>query len=169
MDSWPIASTSKLTEGKAAVAAPDTPTRASRTKGTTNHIPYNTFTRTSSDGTAIHFGVGDAVVVAGLAPLRQKWLQLPDSLYVTAKGRKGKGSEKVKNKKLNGWSHEDGFKGKERVAIILGFYEDEKEVMMVQLRWFARPGAVWGTQGPEDDEQVEAVSNLLLLTSLGFS
>lgn len=99
--------------------------------------------------------------------MQQKWLQAPAS-YLKSKSTKnrakGKGNAKRgrrvedEEEDATGWSHRDGLEGAERVALIIGLFEDAAGCMNATLRWFARPGAVWGEQGPEDDEKVEDVS-----------
>lgn len=103
--------------------------------------------------------------------MQQKWLQTPAS-YLKCKStkNKGKGNPKkggrVEEEDATGWSHKDGLEGAERVALIIGLFEDAAGCMNARLRWFARPGAVWGEEGPEEDEKVEDVRFLGLLVLL---
>lgn len=163
IDSWPA--TPKST-GKRPYPSPDTtPSRSSRTKGINNHIQHTSFNRTASTSQPVTFNVGDQVIISSKAPCRQKWLQTPSSIkksIINGKTRKAK-KQVVHgiNDPYEGWQHIDGLTV-ERVAIILELYEDESEVKMVKLRWFARPGAVWGPD--PQDEAVEDVSFIYILS-----
>lgn len=50
-----------------------------------------------------------------------------------------------------GWKHEDGLKGGDKVGVITRLFEDVEKRKKVLVRWFARPGAVWGPDGPDDE------------------
>lgn len=183
MDSWIIPTTPKSSKRNSLPTPPDsTPSRASRTKKFINQIQYDSFERKNKNGIdSVKFVIGSAVIISEKAPLRQKWLLIPDYLARSKaynnkrNNNKNNKNKKNKNKEIDqdveneddarytkrregDWFHEDGLKGGERIAIITGFFENEEGIMMVQLRWFARPGAVWGEQGPVEEETVEPVS-----------
>ncbi|BGP18742.1 Origin recognition complex, subunit 1 [Rhodosporidiobolus nylandii] len=159
-DSWhPLASTST----SAAVASPSTPSkRASRSSRVSNDTDYAAFTRTVTDpasgfDNATEFRIGDAVVVGADAKLKQKFLGAP--LYQLEQKKKGKGKKKQEQQQqpYEGWRHEDGLEGGDKVAVITRLFEDVRGRKMALVRWFARPGAVWGPDGPEGDDEVEEV------------
>jgi hypothetical protein len=138
-----------------------TPTRASRTKGITNDVAYSSFTRTPARGPAVTYELGDAVVVGPSFVPRQKWLGIPASFKRVPSKSKGKGKGKAKRATVeevdDGWSHEDGLAAGEKVALIVGLYEDVVGRKMGKLRWLARPGAVWSADGPVEGEEVDPV------------
>lgn len=131
-DDWPasaIASTSQLKQ--------NTPTRRqSRSSGLLSKN-YESFTRTLSNHESIEFKVGDGVVLAQDTPTRQRWLGIP-------------------SKKLSSKIGSDGLRQLEKVAIIIGLYEDERDVKMARLRWFVRPKLLLDDI---DDEDVHVVSS----------
>lgn len=158
-DRWPTASTST------ASSHPTASPRASRTKDISNDIPHPSFTRTfhpptSSSSSApiptpapLTFTLGQPVVIGpGLVP-NQKWLHRP-ARYAPKYKAKGKAAAR----EYNGWRHEDGLGPEEKVGILVGLFEDAAGVKCARVRWLARPGAVWGEEGPVDAEEPVAVS-----------
>lgn len=149
-DNWPTTATPTTTTPSTST----TPTRASRTKGFNNETHYPNFTRSSPSTTlTTTFSIGDPVIIGPSLTPSAKWLQPPPS------------RSKSKSKKSN-WSHEDGLRAKEKVGIIVGLWEDAAGLKMAKVRWFARPGAVWGGISPEEEdaEDVEPVSSSLFLS-----
>ncbi|SCV74696.1 BQ2448_7725 [Microbotryum intermedium] len=157
-DTWPERSASQSTAG------PSTPTRASRNNGLSNLARYDHFIRTSSSGQSKRFSVGETVIIGQGAVMRQKWLQVPDhqvELARTMAKAKGKGktqssaSPRKQPHDKPTWFSEDGLQPHDKVGIIVDLYSDERERMMAKVRWFARPSAVWGADGPAEDETVD--------------
>ncbi|GAA5966817.1 hypothetical protein JCM21900_006099 [Sporobolomyces salmonicolor] len=161
VDSWPTASTSSSLPSPAL-----TPTkRASRHNRISNDVDHPSFSRTrtgpDSDLT-IEYRIGDAVVVSDEVKLKQKFLHPPPYL-VSSSAKKGKGKGKGRGKKraadgdegdegYTGWKHQDGLKAGDKVAVVTRLFEDVRGRKMALVRWFARPGAVWGEDGPDEDE-----------------
>ncbi|BGP29916.1 Origin recognition complex, subunit 1 [Rhodotorula toruloides] len=158
-DSWP--STTRADSP----SAPATPSkRASRSSRISNDTDYRSFTRSTSVGgteTTIEFHVGDTVVVGADAKLKQKFLAPPSwqlEARGTGKGKKGKGKGKKRSQddeedqEPEGWRHEDGLNAGDKVAVITRLFEDVRGRKMALVRWFARPGAVWGPDGPDEDD-----------------
>ncbi|KAI5477041.1 origin recognition complex subunit 1 [Pseudohyphozyma bogoriensis] len=168
VDSWPAAS-DPTPSGSSSLPSPTTtPTRVSRAtakEGITNDRPYPSFLRQPARGPSIQFSIGDTVLIVG-APARQKFLQPPDRLVKLkgAKGKAGKGKGKAKKRSVaedddddDGiWKHDDGLDHlpKATVGIIIGLFEDVTGQMRARVRWFARPGAVWKMDGPEEGEDL---------------
>lgn len=156
-----------------AASAPSTsstasPARASRLKGLSNDIPHSAFNRVASSTSPPHrFTVGDSVIISAAAETRQEWLKTPDHVARAAGGRTKrdkKGKARAVEQELEGvWQVNDGLGVGEKVAIIVGLYEDAKGEMLAKVRWFARPGAVWGHEGPEEGEEVQDVSSEISL------
>jgi len=158
-DSWP--ESARQTEDAPADAT--TPTRASRTKGITNERTFSSFKRTLPSGNEVTFAVGDAVIVGGTYGARQKWLQPPEWVLWQEK-KKGRG--KRDDTMANAWKHEDGLPSKDKVGIIVGLVEDVSGKMLAKVRWFARPGALWSLQGPDEEyDDLLPVRPVLLLPS----
>lgn len=171
IDSWEDAPAAP-TPGTSSTASP---ARASRLKGLSNDIPHSAFTRVSSSSSTSlpdRFSVGQAVIISAAAETRQEWLKTPDHVVRAAGGkltrdRKGKGKARaVEELAASEWQVNDGLGVGEKVAIIVGLYEDARGEMLAKVRWFARPGAVWGHQGPEEGEEVQDVSTAASLFSL---
>ncbi|GAA5848114.1 hypothetical protein JCM8547_004414 [Rhodosporidiobolus lusitaniae] len=161
-DSWsPSASTSSSSSSRALPSPPSTPSkRASRSSGTSNDTDHAHFTRTSTDSSSglshsVQFSIGDVVVVGADAKLKQKFLA-PSPYLVQTKVKKGKGKKahQQQQAEYKGWKHEDGLQGGDKVAVITRLYEDVRGRKMALVRWFARPGAVWGPEEPDEDEEV---------------
>lgn len=140
------------------------PARASRLKGLSNDIPHSAFNRVdvaASTSPPVRFAVGDSVIVSAAAETRQEWLKTPDHVLRAAGGkskRDKKGKARAKEQELEeAWQVNDGLGVGEKVAIIVGLYEDAKGEMLAKVRWLARPGAVWGHEGPEEGEEVQDV------------
>ncbi|SGY83361.1 BQ5605_C009g05632 [Microbotryum silenes-dioicae] len=160
-DTWPERSASQ------SVAGPSTPTRASRNNGLSNLARYSHFIRTSSSGQPNRFCVGETVVIGQGAVMKQKWLQVPEhqierSRAIVKAMAKGKGraqmtasSRKQQPRAEASWFSEDGLGPHDKVGTIVDLYSDERERMMANVRWFARPSAVWGGDGPPEDEIVD--------------
>ncbi|BGO89446.1 hypothetical protein NBRC10512_006633 [Rhodotorula toruloides] len=158
-DTWPSATHADWP------SAPATPSkRASRSSRISNDTDYRSFTRSTCVGgteTTVEFRVGDTVVVGADAKLKQKFLA-PPSWQVEAKGKgkgkKGKGRGKKRSQddeedgEPEGWRHEDGLNAGDKVAVITRLFEDVRGRKMALVRWFARPGAVWGPDGPDEDD-----------------
>ncbi|GAA6012094.1 hypothetical protein JCM11491_001748 [Sporobolomyces phaffii] len=138
--------------------------RASRHNRISNDVEHSSFVRTITPAaedddlaSSTEYRIGDAVIVDGSVKLKQKFLHPP--LYqfdpaatrTTAKGRSKKQQTDVAAA-YEGWKHEDGLAAGDKVGVITRLYEDVRGVKMALVRWFARPGAVWGPEGPEDDE-----------------
>ncbi|GAA6023834.1 hypothetical protein JCM10207_005390 [Rhodosporidiobolus poonsookiae] len=131
--------------------------RASRSSRISNDTDYAAFTRTTVDNdtgldTAAEFRIADAVVVGEQAKLKQKFLAPP--IYQEeqrGKARKGKGKKKAPQAQYDGWTHEDGLQAGDKVAVITRLFEDVRGKKMALVRWFARPGSVWGKEGPDED------------------
>lgn len=172
-DEWVVASTSStaLIADQQLASPASTPTkRASRSSRISNNVDYAAFARTT-EAASIEFRVGDTVIIDHTPKLGQKFLAPPP--YLVQKKRKQ--SKKCKGKRradpvadaVGGisevgdddevWRHEDGLKAGEKVGIITRLYEDERGRKMALVRWFARPGAVWGPDGPEADEDADPV------------
>ncbi|GAA5951775.1 hypothetical protein JCM3765_003115 [Sporobolomyces pararoseus] len=134
--------------------------RASRHNRISNEIEHSSFTRTRTDtgeSERTDYKIGDAVLVDDTVKLKQKFLHPP--LYqlpppTTSKGGKGKRkkAELVLAEEYEGWRHEDGLSSGDKVAVITRLFEDVRGTKMALVRWLARPGAVWGPEGPQDDE-----------------
>lgn len=131
--------------------------RASRHNRISNEIEHFSYTRRTTGGDTTEYRVGDAVIVDDTVKLKQKFLHPP--LYQiepqTKTKSRGKGKKKVEvvpAEDYEGWKHEDGLAAGEKVAVITRLFEDVRGVKMALVRWFARPGAVWGPEGPQDDE-----------------
>ncbi|GAA5911697.1 origin recognition complex subunit 1 [Sporobolomyces salmoneus] len=131
--------------------------RASRHNRISNEIEHFAYTRRTTGGDTTDYRVGDAVIVDDTVKLKQKFLHPP--LYQieaqTNSKSRGKGKKKVEAVPADdyeGWKHEDGLTAGEKVAVITRLFEDVRGVKMALVRWFARPGAVWGPEGPQDDE-----------------
>lgn len=178
-DEWVVASTSStaLIADQQLASPASTPTkRASRSSRISNNVDYAAFARTT-EAASIEFRVGDTVIIDHTPKLGQKFLAPPP--YLVQKKRKQ--SKKCKGKRradpvadaVGGisevgdddevWRHEDGLKAGEKVGIITRLYEDERGRKMALVRWFARPGAVWGPDGPEADEDADPVLPVSLL------
>ncbi|BGP22671.1 origin recognition complex subunit 1 [Rhodotorula toruloides] len=159
-DSWPS------TVAADSPSAPTTPSkRASRSSRISNDTDYRSFTRSTSVGgteTTVEFRVGDTVVVGADAKLKQKFLAPPAwqvEVKGKGKGKKGKGKGKKRSQdeddedeEPEGWRHEDGLNVGDKVAVITRLFEDVRGRKMALVRWFARPGAVWGPDGPDEDD-----------------
>lgn len=144
----------------------DSPTkRASRHSRISNEIEHFSFKRTSStpsrDEETTEYRIGDAVLVDDSVKLKQKFLHPP--LYQLSSTSSSSTNSKLKGNKKNkavrdkveeytGWKHQDGLKSGDKVAVITRLYQDVRGTKMALVRWFARPGAVWGESGPQDDE-----------------
>ena len=166
-DSWVTpASTSRqqpLLPSPVTTTTTTTPTkRASRSSRISNDTDHPAFTRTSLDPdtgleSSLEFRVGDTVVVNDLAKLKQKFLAPPSYLVPTKKHPRAKGKGKAKaaqddeDEDEDNWRHEDGLRAGDKVAVITRLFEDVRGRKMAMVRWFARPGAVWGEQGPDED------------------
>lgn len=172
-DEWVVASTSSTTDQQQLASPASTPTkRASRSSRISNNVDYAAFARTT-EAASIEFRVGDTVVIDHTPKLGQKFLAPPP--YLVQKKKKKQQSKKGKGKRRADpitdaggadsevddddevWRHEDGLKAGEKVGIITRLYEDERGRKMALVRWFARPGAVWGPDGPEVDEDAGPV------------
>ncbi|GAA5894655.1 hypothetical protein JCM6882_006648 [Rhodosporidiobolus microsporus] len=132
--------------------------RASRSSRISNDTDHTAFTRThSNSSTSETFSVGDVVIVGGDAKLKQRFLAPPPYQLAPKSKAKGKGKKaQVTADAYDGWKHQDGLDAGDKVAVITRLYEDVKGRKVALVRWFARPGAVWGPDGPEEeDEQVE--------------
>ncbi|GAA6050067.1 hypothetical protein JCM3770_001353 [Rhodotorula araucariae] len=137
-----------------------TPTkRASRSSGVSNDVDHAAFERTSVDpstglASTLEFRVGDTVVIGEQAKLKQKFLA-PPTYLLPAKKAKGKQRARAADgnaEALDGhWRHEDGLRPGDKVAVITRLFEDVRGRKMATVRWFARPGAVWGEHGPDED------------------
>lgn len=138
MDTWVVAPSLRVP------SAPDTPTRASRTRKSTSETTYTSFVRRSPNARDTTFSVGDTVIIGPHATTRHKFLGTPPYLHV----RNAK-------KPYEGWRHEDGLEPKEKVGLIVALFEDTE--MVARVRWFARPGAVWDKDGPQDEDVEEPV------------
>ncbi|GAA5904632.1 hypothetical protein JCM8208_004835 [Rhodotorula glutinis] len=164
-DSWvTTASTSRQPLVPSPVTTTTTPTkRASRSSRISNDTDHPAFTRTSLDPdtgleSSLEFRVGDTVVVNELAKLKQKFLAPPSYLVPQKKHSrtkaKGKGkavAQQDEDEDDDNWRHEDGLRAGDKVAVITRLFEDVRGRKMAMVRWFARPGAVWGEQGPDED------------------
>lgn len=156
-DSWPDLQLPSLS------STPNTtPVRASRKKGITNETAYPSFTRTSPSGNTTTFRLGDPIIVGPSAQARQKWLQTPAYLVKPSKGSKRARDGGVIG---GGWRHEDGLKAGQKVAVIVGLCEDVEGRKLAKVRWFARPGAVWSGEGPDDGDEVLPVRFSLSLAA----
>lgn len=98
------------------------------------------------------------------ARLKQKFLATPpyvvDEEATKGRGRdgkKGKGSKGKDREEYEGWTHEDGLKAGEKVAVITRLFEDVRGRKNALVRWFARPGAVWGPEEPDEEEEAGQV------------
>ncbi|GAA5979203.1 hypothetical protein JCM11641_008460 [Rhodosporidiobolus odoratus] len=151
-DSWvPTASTCT---SSLPVPTPSTPSkRASRSSRTSNDTDYSAFTRTIQDAGGFDhtatYRIGDSVIVNSHAKLKQKFLSIPTYLVPP---KKVKGKKQQPQDEYDGWRHEDGLQPGDKVAVITRLFEDVRGRKMALVRWFARPGAVWGPEGPEEDE-----------------
>lgn len=166
-DEWVVAQGS-CTNGEQAEPATSpsaTPTkRASRASKISNDVDYTAFARTTEAAT-IEFRVGDTVIIDDSPKLGQKFLAPPSYLLRDRKKKKqsrGKGKQKAVDQDADEdeddcWRHEDGLRAGDRVAIITRLFEDERGQKRALVRWFARPGAVWGPDGPDADEQAGQV------------
>lgn len=164
-DAWVSSSSSKAHDHQLASPASTPTKRASRSSRISNDTDHAAFSRTSVDPSTglestLEFRVGDTVVVSDQAKLRQKFLAPPTYLVPTKpKGKskaKGKGKQRAQDdedeeQQYDGWRHEDGLRAGDKVAVITRLFEDVRGRMMATVRWFARPGAVWGEQGPDED------------------
>ncbi|GAA6029380.1 hypothetical protein JCM8097_003646 [Rhodosporidiobolus ruineniae] len=158
-DSW-------LPSGSSCAALPSpasTPTkRASRSSRISNDTDHRSFRRTTLDDdtgldTTVDFTIGDIVVVGEQAKLKQKFLHPPPYLVPLKQG-KGKGKRKqVQQDTYEGWTHEDGLKPGDKVAVITRLFEDVRGRKCATVRWFARPGAVWGPDDPPEEEEAAQV------------
>ncbi|GAA5938692.1 hypothetical protein JCM3775_001963 [Rhodotorula graminis] len=164
-DSWVVtASTSRQPLLPSPVTTPTK--RASRSSRISNDTDHRAFTRTSLDPatgleSSVEFRIGDTVVVNELAKLKQKFLAPPPYLVPrkTASRTKAKGKAKAtvtpddddEAEDEDNWRHEDGLRAGDKVAVITRLFEDVRGRKMAMVRWFARPGAVWGEQGPDED------------------
>ncbi|GAA5867823.1 hypothetical protein JCM1840_003456 [Sporobolomyces johnsonii] len=156
VDSWPTASTSSSLPSPAT-----TPTkRASRHNRISNDVDHPSFARTRTDPDSdftVEYRIGDAVVVNDEVKLKQKFLH-PPAYLASSSAKKGKGRGRGKKRAADedegytGWRHEDGLKAGDKVAVITRLFEDVRGRKMALVRWFARPGAVWGEDGPDEDE-----------------
>lgn len=180
-DEWVVASTSSTGDQHLATPAWTPTKRASRSSRISNNVDYAAFARTT-EAASIEFRVGDTVIIDHSPKLGQKFLAPPPYL-VQKKGKKQQ-SKKGKGKRRADptadavgddsevddddevWKHEDGLKAGEKVGIITRLYEDERGRKMTLVRWFARPGAVWGPDGPEADEDAGPVLPVSLLFHL---
>lgn len=137
VDSWtrPEAGTSKQ------AAATTTPTRATRSKAHSTETTYPSFTRALGSSSHL-FAVGDAVVLSARTPTRQRWLA-------------------PMGKHDQGWRDKASLENGEKVALIVGLYEDAAGVKMARFRWFARPESVWGGEGPKSGFEVDEVRHVL--------
>ncbi|BGP45913.1 Origin recognition complex, subunit 1 [Rhodotorula kratochvilovae] len=136
-----------------------TPTkRASRSSGVSNDVDHAAFERTAVDpntgfALTLEFRVGDTVVVGEHAKLKQKFLA-PPTYLVPPKKTKGKQRARDAHDEEaheGHWRHEDGLRPGDKVAVITRLFEDVRGRKMATVRWFARPGAVWGEHGPDED------------------
>jgi hypothetical protein len=171
-DEWVVASTSSTADQQQLASPASTPTkRASRSSRISNNVDYAAFARTT-EAASIEFRVGDTVIIDHTPKLGQKFLAPPPYLVQKKKqkqSKKGKGKRRAVPMADAGgddsevddddevWKHEDGLKAGEKVGIITRLYEDERGRKMALVRWFARPGAVWGPDGPEADEDAGPV------------
>ncbi|GJN88674.1 hypothetical protein Rhopal_001640-T1 [Rhodotorula paludigena] len=159
-DSWVTTAASKQQLASPAT----TPTkRASRSSGLNNETDHTAFARSSGE----QYSVGDTVIVNEHAKLKQKFLAPPAYLASTkpVKSRskaKGKGKGKARADEHDddvadapGWRHEDGLEAGDKVAVITRLFEDVRGRKMAVVRWFARPGAVWSDEGPDDEHNAE--------------
>ncbi|KAK4049790.1 Origin recognition complex, subunit 1 [Microbotryomycetes sp. JL201] len=102
------------------------------------------------------FQVGDTVIVDKSFMPNQKWLHTPDYLARKSSPSKGKRRVHPRQEHENGWIHEDGLgTDGNKVGVITRLFQDVRGHMMAQIRWFARPGALWGIEGPPDGEELQ--------------
>jgi len=161
--------------------------RASRHNKISNEVEYSSFTRTttttrtkpnnppSSSTTSTEYRIGDCIILQSKISENHKFLrppiyQLPPKPIRPSK--KGKEKKKVVEEEHQGWKHEDGLQGSDKVGVITRLFEDVGNEKKALVRWFARPGAVWGEDGPDEEAlggQTLPVSSLETLSSSSSS
>ncbi|GAA5933067.1 origin recognition complex subunit 1 [Sporobolomyces koalae] len=136
---------------------PSTPSkRASRHLGISNQVDHSSFIRTitasdsSGDSNTTEYRIGDVVIVDESVTLKQKFLHPP--LYQAPAPKRKRKQPLNEGDDYSGWRHEDQLERGDKVAVITRLYEDVNLDKLALVRWFARPGAVWGPEGPDDDE-----------------
>jgi hypothetical protein len=139
--------------------------RASRHNRISNEIEHFSFKRRHTlangdddGGITFEYRVGDSVLVNDSIKMKQKFLHPPPYQMPTPTATKSRSQGKKKAVQTTeaanyeGWRHEDGLESGDKIALITRLYEDVRGTKMALVRWFARPGAVWGPEGPQDDE-----------------
>ncbi|BGP53848.1 hypothetical protein JCM8202_006043 [Rhodotorula sphaerocarpa] len=151
-------------DGNQLASPANTPTkRASRASRISNDVDYAAFTRTNEAAT-VEFRIGDTVIVDETPRLGQKFLAPPSYLMKKRRKKPAKGKRKAdaagateEEEAESCWKHEDGLGAGDKVAVVTRLFEDERGRMMALVRWFARPGAVWGSEGPDQDDEAGQV------------
>ncbi|GAA6063239.1 hypothetical protein JCM10212_000341 [Sporobolomyces blumeae] len=165
IDSWstPGHCSTSTSVVAASASGPHTPTkRASRHSRISNDVEHSSFVRStsssSSSSASLEYKIGDAVLIDGTVKLKQKFLHPPPYLADAASNRKKqkKGKKRTLQERdedaYEGWQHVDGLAADDKVAVITRLYEDPSGGRQALVRWFARPGAVWGPEGPDEEE-----------------
>ncbi|KAK4048492.1 Origin recognition complex, subunit 1 [Microbotryomycetes sp. JL221] len=151
-----------------------TPQRVSRRNGLSNETDYKVFERVYSSmnqnqelarNEDVHrFMIGDTVIVDKTCQPRQKWLHAPDYLRWQQLSRRNNKKRRqlvddpsaTRTRESDEWKHVDGLGcDGDKVAVITRLFQDVSGQMKAQVRWFARPGAIWGQEGPPDGEHVK--------------
>lgn len=151
-------------DGNQLASPANTPTkRASRASRISNDVDYAAFTRTNEAAT-VEFRIGDTVIVDETPRLGQKFLAPPSYLMKKRREKPAKGKRKAdaagateEEEAESCWKHEDGLGAGDKVAVVTRLFGDERGRMMALVRWFARPGAVWGSEGPDQDDEAGQV------------
>ncbi|KAM0790306.1 hypothetical protein ACM66B_005607 [Microbotryomycetes sp. NB124-2] len=147
--------------------------RVSRRNGLSHETDYRAFERvdvqhyndTADDDqyeqepdvvTLNKFQIGDTVIIDKTYIANQKWLHAPEYLCTKKSSRSKRRGKAVEiNNDDCSWTHEDGLGMDDlKVGVITRLFQDVKDEMMAQVRWFARPGAIWGHEGPPEGEEL---------------